>query len=156
MSLQYLSTSQIQNLLTCAWQNDLGTTQDPANGKWYTNGPNNDGIGLYGGFTDAVPSSIDFDLSAAVYTPTGFIADTVTLNNSNGLLQSPTTVNLTYGYTIANSSTQSMTESVSLGTQFTIPFGTSASAGGVEFSINLSFSSTSETSTSTSSTITYN
>lgn len=39
----------MRSVLTNAWQKNLNTGADPANGKWFEHGANGDNIGLYGG-----------------------------------------------------------------------------------------------------------
>jgi len=60
---------------------ELGTGKDPANRKWYEDGANHDGIGLYGGLTDTASTELLFDESQKAYTPQKVVCDTATLDN---------------------------------------------------------------------------
>lgn len=146
MSLKYLNSSAIGAALTCAWQHDLGTGEDPANGHWYTNGANGDGIGLYGGLTDSIPSQIQLLTNDAVYQPQTILAATGTVDNTNGL-NSSANVTLSYSYSDSQSSTHSMTESVSTGAEFSVSVNEGVATAGAKFNINFTFSSTQATTT---------
>ncbi len=52
MGLEYLDKNILGKYLSDMWKKELNTGRDPANRKWYENGANNDGIGLYSGITD--------------------------------------------------------------------------------------------------------
>lgn len=154
MSLKYLNGETLGNALACAWQHNLGTTEDPANGQWYTNGPNNDGIGLYGGLTDSIPQQLQLDTQAAVYSPQQILADTAIVDNRNGLNPS-STVTLSYQYTNSIANTHSSTMSVEVGTQFTIGMNEIVAQGSAQFSLKFTFSSTETESKTTSETQTF-
>ena len=49
MALQFLDKNVIGQYLREMWKKNLNTGEDPANGKWFENGANTDGRGLYGG-----------------------------------------------------------------------------------------------------------
>ena len=96
------------------WKKHLGTDEDPANGKWYTNGANNDGIGLYGGLTDTIDQNATFDEANKKFTPTQRLAASSVVDNRNGLVGS-TTVTLSYQYTDSVSTTHTTSNSVKAG-----------------------------------------
>ncbi len=148
MSLQYLNAQTIGTYLSCAWQNDLNTTEDPANGQWYTTGANGDQIGLYGGLTDSVPQQLTLDTSASVYSPQEIVADTAIVNNLNGLSPS-STVTLSYQYSTSVTSTHSTTVAIKLGAQFTFKVNEIVAEGSAQFSIGFDFSSTNSTANTT-------
>jgi hypothetical protein len=114
MGLQYLDKNLLGQYLTAAWKKNLNTGKDPANGKWYENGPNNDGIGLYGGLSDELASELIFDEAQKVYQPKQIVAATATADNRNGL--SPhQSVTLSYTWSKTTSSTHSETASLKVG-----------------------------------------
>ena len=61
MALIFLEKSVIGKYLSDMWKRELGTNSDPANGKHYENGANNDHIGLYGGLSDNAATQLRFD-----------------------------------------------------------------------------------------------
>lgn len=137
MALQYLDPQVIGNLLSCTWQQDLGTSEDPANGQWYTDGANGDAIGLYGGLTDALPGQVQLDASAAVVTTTRFVADSgIVIGGS----PSPA-AQLSYGYVTSIASTQSSVASVAQGTAFSIPVNEVLTQGPASVAVRFLFSS---------------
>lgn len=154
MSLNYLDAKTIGTALTCAWQKDLGTTKDPANGKWYTDGADSDSIGLYGGLSDTIPHQIQLDTSAAVYHPQQIIVDSAIVNNLNGLNPS-STVTLTYQYSTSIADTHSVTTAVALGAQFTIKVNEIVAEETTQFNMSFTFSSTDSTTHTTTSTDTF-
>src|SRR5262249_39770858 len=85
MALQFLDKATIGSYLSAMWKRDLNTGEDPANGKWYENGANNDHIGLYGGLTDNAATQLQFDDSQKQYTPQSVVCNTATVDNLNGL-----------------------------------------------------------------------
>ena len=96
MTLQYLDTGILQGYLVSAWEKQLNTSDDPANGQWYTNGPNKDNIGLYGGLTDTQQGDLQFVLEEQSSTPTATVFASATVSNLNGLNPSANTLNLSY------------------------------------------------------------
>lgn len=148
MSLQYLDGPTIGTYLSCAWQNDLGTTEDPANGQWYTTGANGDQIGLYGGLTDSAPQQLQLNTGAAVYNPQEIVADTAVVDNRNGLTPS-STVTLAYQYSTSVTSTHSTTVALKVGAQITFKVNEIVAEGSAQFSIGFDFSSTNTTANTT-------
>ncbi|NNP76016.1 hypothetical protein A7P54_06200 [Acinetobacter sp. Ac_3412] len=59
MSVKHLDKLYLRSLLTDFWKKELNTNKDPANGKWYEKGTQNDG-GLYGDVSDADDVEIIF------------------------------------------------------------------------------------------------
>jgi len=111
-SLTYLDPNIIKETLTVMWQKTLNTNSDPADGKWYTNGANNDGAGLYGNLTDRIDTTVNYDPKGVSFTRTQFTADSATVDNRNGL--NPTnTVKLSYTHTSKTSQTHTVSKSFS-------------------------------------------
>ena len=114
MALQFLDKTTIGSYLQRMWQRDLNTGEDPANGKWWENGANNDHIGLYGGLTDNASTQLAFNESQKQYIPEAVVCDTATIDNRNGLAPS-STVQLAYNYSKSSSTTHSTTDSIKVG-----------------------------------------
>jgi len=105
MALRYFEVNVLGSYIVDAWQNHLQTESDPANGKWFRNGPNN-GPGLFGGLVDDLASDLVFSQlpDQININRRKDIALSTTLDNRQGLLNdSPATQTLTW--TITNSST---------------------------------------------------
>ncbi|HXW78207.1 MAG TPA: ETX/MTX2 family pore-forming toxin [Acidimicrobiales bacterium] len=157
MTLQVLNVQTVSPYIANAWKRWLNTGEDPANGKWYTNGANNDGIGLYGGLNDALPTGLTFDESALTYLPKQIVASSAIVDNRNGL--SPeSTMNLSYTYSDTNSTSHTTTNSISVGAGVDVKGGVDFIVKGevtVKFSINYTFSYSSTTSESKSNTQTF-
>lgn len=103
-----------------AWQDYLNTGRDPANGKWYTNSPTNDNMGLYGGLYDQQMPT-EFDTDHQNYIPTQLTSNIVRIDNTNGL--TPEVVaKLAYSYqegtttqhTVSDAISASVSESVNV------------------------------------------
>lgn len=114
MALQFLDKRLIGQYIVDAWQNALDTELDPADGQWYTNGPNNSRLGLYGGLTDTLASELTFDESKKIFTPHQVVAATAIVDNRNGLTPS-STVTLSYTYSDSLSSSHSTTNALKVG-----------------------------------------
>lgn len=114
MSLTILDQNQIASTLSDMWKKHLGTDKDPANGQWYTDGANHDGVGLYGGLTDTIDQSATFDEANKKFTPTQRLAASSVVDNRNGLVGN-TTVTLSYQYTDSVSTTHTVSNSVKVG-----------------------------------------
>jgi len=151
--LSYLDPNMMKVTLVNMWQKDMNTNDDPADGKWYTTGPNNDGVGLYGNLTDVVDSTVHYDDSKKSFVITNFVADSATVDNTNGL--NPTnTVTLSYQH--KSTTSQSHTVSKSFNQQFNISYKASFTVFGISNDLSTSYSfdysySASETSSSSSS-----
>jgi hypothetical protein len=143
MALQFLDKNVIGQYLREMWKKNLNTGEDPANGKWFENGANTDGRGLYGGLTDTASTSLIFDESQKSYTPQDIIADSATIDNRNGLTPN-STVTLSYAYADSTSSTQTTTAAIKIGVGF--DFKASATIFGIggeattKFSFEFSYS----------------
>lgn len=149
MSLTYLDAKTIGDALSCAWKKQLDTSQDPANGKWYTKGANGDDIGLYGGLTDSIPSSATLDNDAATVTDLGATSvDSAIINNMNGLTPSAS-VTLSSSYSSSVSDSHTVTESITLGTSFSFQVEDEVTKEGATYSVNFNFTSTETTSSTT-------
>lgn len=140
MSLQYLDPQTIGSLLSCTWQQDLGTSEDPANGQWYTDGANCDGIGLYGGLSDSLPTQVQLDAAAAVVKSQQIVADSAIAQNLFGTDPSPA-VQLTYGYVTSVSNMYEQIPAVSNGSPFHIPMQQVLSQGPESIDIRFVFAS---------------
>lgn len=119
MALTILDVDAMKTLLTEMWKKNLNTSEDPANGQWYTNGPNGDHVGLYGGLTDSVNGAVRFDLNRKHYSPTEGIVASSTVDNRNGLV-STTTVNLSSAYTDSVSTTNTYSHAIKEGFAFEV------------------------------------
>lgn len=152
MALQFLDKATIGSYLTAMWKKDLGTGEDAANGKWYENGANNDGIGLYGGLTDNAATQLQFDDSSKQYTPSAIVCNTATLDNLNGLAPQ-TTVQLTYSYSNSSSTTHSTTDSIKVGVGVDIKASATIFGIGADVTTKFSFDYTHSWGTSTTETV---
>lgn len=114
MALQFIDKSQIVSWIIDAWQNELDTEMDPADGQWFTNGPGNTRMGLFGGLTDRLASELIFDESSKIFTPYQKAVCMDIVDNRNGL--NPTsTVTLTYEYSNNTSSTHGTSNTIKNG-----------------------------------------
>ncbi len=158
MAINLLSVPVLQKALQTVWQKNLGTSEDPANGRWFTDGANNDAIGLYGGLTDTAPTQLTFNQAAQQYLPTQITCTSSIMDNRNGLNPKGSTT-LTYAY--ANSSSYSQTSTTSVSNTTKIAFEVSASFEGVgakastDFSVTMAYSMAQTSGTSTSATNTF-
>ena len=158
MAINILSVPVLQQALQKVWQKNLGTSEDPANGKWFTNGANNDSIGLYGGLTDTVPTQLTFNKGAQQYLPSQITCTSSIVDNRNGLNPKGSTT-LSYSYT--NSSSYSQTSTNSISNTSKVGFEVSASFEGIgakastEFSVTMSYSMAQTSGTVTSATNTF-
>jgi hypothetical protein len=114
MPLTFLDKATVGSYLSQMWKKDLNTGEDPANGKWYENGANNDGAGLYGGLTDNAATQLQFNDAQKQYIPEQVVCDTASLDNRNGLAPQ-TTVQLSYNYTKSSSTTHTTSDSIKVG-----------------------------------------
>ena len=137
MSIQILNVNELQSALQKMWQQDLVTSEDPANGQWYTSGANGDSIGLYGELTDTAPSQLTFNTAAQVFLPSQITCSTAIMDNRNGINPSGS-VTLSYTYTNGSSYTQTTTSSIN--TTTSVGFQVSASFEGVGASASANFS----------------
>ena len=117
MALTILEQDKIKSVLTAMWKKALNTDQDPANGRWFTNGANNDGKGLYGGLTDSIDTTAIFDMANKNYSPTQRLAASSIVDNRNGLTPSAS-VTLSYKYADTVSTTHTTSHAVKLGFGF--------------------------------------
>jgi hypothetical protein len=161
LALTILDQNKVGSVLTAMWKKHLGTSKDPANGKWYTDGANHDGRGLYGGLTDIIDQNATFDEANKKYTPTQRLAASSVVDNRNGLVGN-TTVTLAYQYTDTVSTTHTTSNSVKVGVG--VDFKAKAEIFGIggeattKFSLDYTYTSTdASTSTQTrSQTVTQN
>jgi len=117
--LSFLDQNMMKATLTAMWKKEMNTNLDPADGKYYSNGPNNDGVGLYGNLTDWIDTTVHYNSSGISYTRTQFVADSATVDNTNGLNPS-NTVTLSYSHSAKTSQTH--TVSTSYKSSFNISF----------------------------------
>jgi len=117
-SLNFLDENMMKATLTAMWKKQMNTTQDPADGKYYTYSPNG-GSGLYGNLTDRVDTTVYYNSSGISYTRTQFIADSATVDNMNGM--NPTNT-VTLSYTHSAKTSQSHSVSTSYKSSFNISF----------------------------------
>ncbi len=153
MALQSLNVQTVAPYIASAWKQHLNTNKDPANGRWYTNGANGDGIGLYGGLSDAVPNGLVFDESALTYLPKQIVAASSIVNNMNGLTPQ-STLQLSYTHTDSTTTSHTITNSVQVGVGLDIKgkadFIVVGAEATVKFSLAYTFSYASTTSTTSS------
>jgi hypothetical protein len=115
VTLQYFETNVLGAYIVDAWQNALETESDPANGKWFRNGPNNS-PGLFGGLKDELASDLVFDHPNASVNRRKDVAATTTLDNRAGLLNdSPASQRLTWQVTNSSTATHTTSNSVKTG-----------------------------------------
>jgi hypothetical protein len=147
MSLQFLDKRLIGAYIIDAWQNHLSTEMDPADGQWFTNGPDNNG-GLYGKLTDKLASELVFDESKKNFTPHQIAANSGIADNRNGLTPEQT-LTLTYAYQDSSSSSHSTTNALKVGVGVDVKFTGSLVLAGTEvtakFSTEYSYSWTNAT-----------
>jgi hypothetical protein len=151
MALQFLDKTLIGSYLSAMWKKDLNTGEDPPNGKWYENGANGDGIGLYGGLTDSAATQLQLNESSKQYLPEAVVCDTATLDNLNGLAPS-STVQLSYQYSKGSSTTHSTTDSIKVGVGVDIKASATIFGIGADVTTKFSFDYTHSWSTTTAET----
>lgn len=149
MSLTILDPYRLTALLTGMWQKRLGTDEDPANGKWFTNGANGNSVGLYGGLTDSMASNAVLDVRNQQYRSRQIVAAASVVDNRNGQApkSSPT---LTYTYEDEVSMDLSKSDAVLRGAPVSFTAKTELCGDGgdasTKMSIDYSYSSTDESS----------
>jgi hypothetical protein len=157
MTLNSLDIGSIGPYIGAAWQKQLSTSEDPANGQWYFNGANGDGIGLYGGLSDAVPAGLVFNENSMTYVPTQIMATSNIVDNRNGLAPQ-STVQLSYSYTNSSTTSSTITHSVKVGLGLDIKakadFIIAGAEATVKMSVDYTFSYSSTTSETKSDTVT--
>jgi hypothetical protein len=113
-----MNPTTIGGLLTKAWQKIQGNDWDPANGQWYTNGANNDGMGLYGGISDTIDSVATVGVPSYGIDP-GSLKQTIAIqsdvDNRDGLLTGPTMLTLSHTYATSQTFTHTTNSSVQVG-----------------------------------------
>lgn len=155
--LQSLDVQVVGSYIAEAWKKYLNTGDDPANGRWYTNGANGDNIGLYGGLTDALPAGLVFNQNALTYLPKQVVAASGIVNNSQGHTPQAT-LTLSYAHSDSSSTSHAITNSVKVGVGVDIKAGFDFVVKGeatVKFSVEYTFSYTSTTTEMTSDTQTF-
>ena len=129
MALKFLDKRFIGSIIVDAFQEHFNTEMDPANGQWFTNGPNNNG-GLYGSLIDSLASSLVFLPNEVVLTPHKLAADTAIIDNRNGLTPK-SSVTLSYSTTETATTTHSTTNALKAGV------GTDIKASGTFFGVGV-------------------
>lgn len=107
MPLQYTDRRIIGVAIADAWQNHLQTEMDPADGRWFANGPGNNG-GLYGSLVDTLATELVFDENRPTINRTKVIGTSGVADNRNG--RTPKQV-VTLSYTFQDSVTTSHSSS---------------------------------------------
>ena len=138
MALQFIDKSQMVSWIIDAWQNELDTEMDPADGKWFTNGPGNSRVGLFGGLSDRLADELIFEETSKIFTPHQKSVDTAIVDNRNGL-NPKSTVTLTYKYSDITTSTHGTSKAVKSGISEAIKVSASFSGIGVESTTTFSF-----------------
>jgi Clostridium epsilon toxin ETX/Bacillus mosquitocidal toxin MTX2 len=157
MALQTLDATTVGQHIATAWMEHFAYWEDPANGAWYTTGPNGDGIGLYGGLTDTPAAGLVFDQSNLTFLPRQFLADSAIVDNRNGLAPH-SVMNLSYTHSSSTTTTHTTTHSVNTSASVDISAGIDfivKAETDVKFSVNYTFNYTSTTSTTTSDSQTF-
>jgi hypothetical protein len=149
MTLTHLDKKVIGSYLSAVWKQELGTGKDPANGKWYEDGADHRGIGLYGALTDTALTELIFEESQKAYTPEIVVCDTATLDNRNGLAPQ-STVELSYTYANSTTTSHSTTNSIKVGVGFEFKAKATLFGIGGEATTKLSFEYTHSWTDSTS------
>src|SRR5262245_49351432 len=84
-----------------AWQQYLNTGEDPANGQWYTSGPNGGVGGLYGALTDTAASTLNLQ-SGQQSVPQAATVNVAVTDNRAGKVPTAT-VSLSSEYSVTSS-----------------------------------------------------
>ncbi|MBO0932286.1 ETX/MTX2 family pore-forming toxin [Fibrella aquatilis] len=136
MSLKFLDKHIVGAIIVDAFQQELNTEKDPADGQWFTNGPSNNG-GLYGNLADALASALVFLPNEVVLTPRKLAAATATVDNRNGLTPKQT-VTLTYSTTDTATTSHTTTNALKQGLSVTIKASGKFMGVGLEVSTQVS------------------
>jgi hypothetical protein len=86
---------------------------DPADGQWFTNGPDNNG-GLYGHLNDQLSSALVFLPNELTLAPSKIAADTAIIDNRNGLTPKAS-VTLTFSTTETSTTTHTVSNALKVG-----------------------------------------
>lgn len=113
MNLKFIDKRIIGGIIIDAFQQNFETEMDPADGQWFTNGPDNNG-GLYGKLVDALASELVFLQNETSMQPNKIAAAVATIDNRNGLTPKQT-VTLSYSSTNTCSTTHSTTNAIKVG-----------------------------------------
>ena len=114
MTLQFINQSLLASWIMDAWQNEFDTEMDPSDGQWYTHGPNNSRIGLYGGLEDSLASELIYEESSKIFRPHQKTVDTAIHDNRNGLAPEGS-VTLSYAYSNTTTSTHTTSNAIKSG-----------------------------------------
>ncbi|WP_140918704.1 ETX/MTX2 family pore-forming toxin [Limnobaculum xujianqingii] len=152
MGLQFLDKRYIAAIIIDAWQSNLNTEMNPADGQWFTNGPDNNG-GLYGYLVDKIATKLVFDQSQKVFEVHQKAAVTGIADNRNGLTPNMT-VSLKYAYQNSSTTSHTKSHSIKVGTGVDIKSKAEflGSGGEVTFKFSFEYSHSWSDTTSTSKT----
>ena len=136
MSLNFLDKQKIGAIIVDAFQEQLNTEMDPADGQWFTNGPNNNG-GLYGSLKDQLSSALVFLPNELTLAPSKIAADTAIIDNRNGLTPKAS-VTLTYSTTETSTTTHTVSNALKVGLGVDIKASASFLGTGVDVTTKIS------------------
>ncbi|WP_342088752.1 ETX/MTX2 family pore-forming toxin [Dyadobacter sp. OTU695] len=136
MSLKFLDKQTIGSIIVDAFQEQLNTEMDPANGQWFTNGPNNNG-GLYGSLVDTLATSLVFLPNELVLTPHKLAADTAIIDNRNGLTPK-SSITLSYSTTETTTTTHTVSNALKVGIGVDIKASAKFFGSGVDITTKIS------------------
>ena len=142
--LQQLDPETLRQWVGHAWQRALKTFEDPANFKWYTNGPNNDAIGLYGGLSDADPE-VTVEQGGLKCTSRTIDAARDIVDNRNGLAPQ-STVHLSHEYIDSTTTSIDFTNSLHIGVSIKASAGVIIAGTEVTLGVDYTYSTSSTTS----------
>lgn len=113
MSLEFIDKQKIGAIIVDAFQEQLNTEMDPANGQWFSHGPDNNG-GLYGNLTDELAKELVFLPNETTMEPNKIAADTAVIDNRNGLTPK-SSVTLSYSTTETTTATHTVSKALKIG-----------------------------------------
>ena len=119
--LKYIDETKFVAIIMDAWQNHLQTEKDPASGRWFANGPHNNG-GLYGNLKVELAKSLVFkspDSSKGIINLKNKAIMNSTIDNRNGIFsaENPPKATLAYTYTTESTTSMSTTNSITTGVE---------------------------------------
>lgn len=118
--LKYWKIDVAQTLISAAWQYHLGTTLDPADGRWFLRGPGNNDVGLYGGLEDTLDGELKFDTTKPNLTSKKVLGVSNDVKNLNGLNPGPVNTKAVLSYQKGYETTHSESSSLQVGVSMTV------------------------------------
>lgn len=136
MSLSVLKKENMKKILTAMWKKELGTSKDPANGKWYENGAGGSTSGLYGGLVDTTNPDITFG-TIQTKPPSTHLATFQVFDNLNGNM-SRGEASLVYKYRNETTTHHEQSDTIGVGASGTYKSNVKIPIGSVEKSVTVS------------------